>query len=96
MSRNRLPFRRAAEIMTFRHDGRHYRATFGMFADGALGEVFLDIGRPDSAIQVHADDSAVLVSLLLQNNVPPAVIRRSISGPVGVALDLWLCREAEE
>ena len=29
---------------------------------------------------------------LLQDNVPTAVI----SGPVVVALDLWLCREAEE
>jgi hypothetical protein len=94
--RNRLPDRRSAEIRIFEHDGRRYRATFGCFANGNLGELFLDIGRPDSTIQVHADDSAVLVSLLLQNNVPPAVIRRSISGPVGVALDLWLCREAEE
>jgi hypothetical protein len=74
----------------FECDGRRYRATFGCFANGNLAEVFLDIGRPDSAIQAHADDAAVLVSLLLQHGVPPAVIRRSISGPVGVALNLWL------
>jgi hypothetical protein len=81
MSRTRLPDRRGARIMTFQHDGRTYRATSGSLANGVLGEVFLDIDRPDSTLQQHADDSAVLVSLLLQNNVAPAVIRRSISGP---------------
>jgi hypothetical protein len=94
MSRHRLPSRRGAEIMMFQHDGRPYRVTCGCFADGALGEVFLDISRPDGAIQVHADDAAVLTSLLLQHNVSPADIRRSTSGPVDTALDLWRGRSA--
>ena len=96
MSRNRLPNRRDAQIMMFEHGGRPYRATFGCFDNGDLAEIFLDIGKPDSTLQVHADDSAVLVSLLLQHRVLPVTIRRSISGPIGVALDIWLCGGVEE
>ena len=86
MSRNRLPDRRNAQIAMFEHDGRRYRATFGTFG-GALAEVFLDSGKADSTLQQHADDSAVLVSLLLQNGVSPSTIKRSISR---TALDIWL------
>ena len=82
--------------MTFQHDGRTYRATFGSFANGVLGEVFLDIDRPDSTLQQHADDSAILVSLLLQHGLSADTIRRSIAGPISVALQIWLCAEAEE
>ena len=89
MSRRTLPNRRGAEITMFEHGGRRYRATFGYFANG-----FLDTGKADANIQAHADDSAVLVSLLLQHGVPPAVIQRSISGPICTALDLWLGRAA--
>jgi hypothetical protein len=86
MSRTRLPDRRAAQICMFEHDGRRYRATFGCFANGNLAEAFLDTGKPDATIQMHADDAGVLVSLLLQHDVPPATIRRSISGPIRKAL----------
>ena len=95
MTRARLPNRRNAQIAMFEHDGRRYRATFGIFSNGALAEVFLDTGKPDATIQQHADDSAVLVSLLLQNGVSPDVIRRSISGPISVALDIWGGRRHE-
>jgi hypothetical protein len=95
MSRRRLPDRRGAQICMFEHDGRRYRATFGTFGDGQLAEVFLDSGKADSTLQQHADDSAVLVSLLLQNGVAPDVICRSISGPISVALDIWGGRRHE-
>ena len=90
MTRARLPNRRNARIALFEHDGRRYRATFGCFKNGALAEVFLDSGKADSTLQQHADDWAVLVSLLLQNGVSPDVIKRSISGPIRTALDIWL------
>jgi hypothetical protein len=96
MSRNRLPNRRAAQIVVFEHDARRYRATYGFFADGHLGEIFLDVGKADSTLQQHADDAAVLVSLLPQNGVAPDTIRRSIFGPIRVALQIWLCGEVEE
>jgi hypothetical protein len=94
MSRNRLPNRRSAEIRMFDYDGRIYRVTFGSFTDGHLDKIFLDVAKVDSSLQRHADDAGVLVSLLLQNNVPSGVIRRSISGPIRTALDLWLGRSA--
>jgi len=90
MNRKRLPNRRGADIHVFEYGGRNYRATFGCFANGNLAEVFLDTGKPDATIQMHADDAGVLVSLLLQNGVPPSSIRRSISGPIRRALDLWI------
>jgi hypothetical protein len=96
MSRKRLRDRRSARIVMFEHDNRIYRATFACLDDGGLGEIFLDVGKANAAIQVHADDSAVLVSLLLQHGVSAAVIRRSISGPISVALQMWLCGEVEE
>jgi hypothetical protein len=74
----------------FEHDGRRYRATFGTFGNGKLGEVFIDTGKINSTIQQHADDSGILVSLLLQAGVSPEAIRHSISGPISVALDIWL------
>ena len=90
MSRRHLPNRRNAQIAMFDHDGRTYRVTYGTFAGGQLAEIFMDVGRPDSGIKMHADDASVLVSLLLQNGVSPKAIRHSISGPISVALDIWL------
>lgn len=92
--RTHLPNRRGAEIHMFEHDGRRYRATFARFANGALAEIFLDTGKSNSTVQAHADDSAVLVSLLLQHGVKPSDVRRSISGSIAIALDLWLERSA--
>ena len=92
MTRARLPNRPHAEISMFEHGGRRYWATFGCFEKGVLADVFLDKGKRDATIQAHADDSAVLVSLLLQHGVPPTVIRKSISGPIRTALNLWLGR----
>jgi hypothetical protein len=89
MSRSHLPDRRGAEIMMFQYDGRPYRVTYGCFRNGDLGEIFLDVGKANAAIQMHADDSAVLASLLLQHGVSPDTIRRSISGPIRKALDIW-------
>jgi hypothetical protein len=88
--RVRLPNRRAAQICVFEHNGHRFRATFGCFDNGELGEVFLDGAKPDSTLKMHSDDSAVLVSLLLQSGVSPEAIRHSISGPISVALDIWL------
>jgi hypothetical protein len=89
-ARRLLSNRRSARIVLFEHEERRYRATFGFFSDGTLGEIFLDVGKPNAAIQMHADDGAVLASLLLQHGVEPRVIRHSINGPIAAALDIWL------
>jgi hypothetical protein len=86
--RERLPNRRGSEVFQFEHSGIGYTATISRFSDGRLAEIFIDHPKPNSAIAEHASDAAVLASLLLQYGVTAAVIRHSISGPLGTALDL--------
>lgn len=88
MNRQRLPNRRASERFSISHDGVPYLVTLSRFDDGRPAEIFLDAHKPDSALAVHANDAAVLASLLLQHGVDAAVIRRSISGPIATALRL--------
>jgi hypothetical protein len=81
-----LPTRRASETIAFRHNGRRYSATFG-YVGGRVLEVFLDGGKPDSEIQTHASDAAILASILLQCGVDLKTIRHSIAGPLASAID---------
>jgi hypothetical protein len=71
---------------SFTHAGRLYSATLSKFADGQIGEIFIDAHKPDSELAVHANDAAVLASLLLQHGVTAAAIRHSIAGPLATAL----------
>jgi hypothetical protein len=50
--------------------------------------LFLDAQKFATSIQVNAETSAVLVSLLLQHGVPLDTIRHSVRGPVRRALDM--------
>jgi hypothetical protein len=86
-ARARLPNRRGSTIVAFEHEGRRYRVS-GSFSNGHLSEIFLDVGKAGSAVQAHADNEAILASLLLQHGVPVAAIRHSINGPLARALDL--------
>jgi hypothetical protein len=88
--REHLPNCRVGTIRTVQHEGHPYRVTFGCFDNGRLGEIFFDVGKPNAALQAQANDLGILVSLLLQHQVEPQVIRRSVAGPVAAALDLWL------
>jgi hypothetical protein len=83
-----LPNRRGSTIVIFEYEGRRYRASGSRLADGCLAEIFLDVGKAGSAVQAHADNEAILASLLLQHDVPVATIRHSIDGPLALALDL--------
>jgi hypothetical protein len=86
--RRRLPNRRDADVFTFEADGQRYRAHLGRFEDGSPAEIFFDTGKTDAALQINAETSAVLVSLLLQYGVDIDAIRHSVRGPIGRALDL--------
>jgi len=81
-----LPNRRASQSFGFEHRGVRYTATISVFPDGRLAEIFIDSLKPGSAIAEHANDAAVLASLLFQNGVTAAAIRHSISGPLATAL----------
>jgi hypothetical protein len=86
--RQTFPNRRGSVRFSFTHAGRLYSATLSKFADGRLGEIFIDADKPDSELAVHANDAAVLASLLLQHGVTAAAIRHSIAGPLATALGL--------
>jgi hypothetical protein len=82
--RQRLPNRRASRILSFEDGGHRYIVSFSCFPGTTKpAEIFLDSGKPNSLLKTYASDSAVLVSSL---NVE--TIRRSISGPIRIALDL--------
>jgi hypothetical protein len=57
-------------------------------------ELFIDaVGKAGSAIQMHVETAAILVSLLLQHSVPLATVKHSIAGPAAAALALELFTE---
>ncbi len=87
MTRRRLPNRRASMTVEFWLDGQTYRATASRFPDGRLAELFLDVGKAGSAVQAQAETAAMLVSMLLQNNIHCDDIRSLIkTGPIAYAL----------
>jgi hypothetical protein len=96
MSREHLPNRREAETFEFEVAGLHYTATIGRFADGRLGEIFLNAVKTNSAADTNARDSAVVCSIALQFGADLTTIRKALtrdmvgrpSGPLGVALDI--------
>ena len=46
--RERLPNRRVSELVDFEHGGRKWTLTVGRFADGRVGEVFLDTPKANA------------------------------------------------
>jgi hypothetical protein len=81
-TREHLPNRRRCTAFTFEFESHRYRATASYFDDGRLAEI-LDT----RALQLNAETGAILTSLALQHGIDAKTIRRSISGPVAVALD---------
>jgi hypothetical protein len=87
--RERLPNRRGNISFNFLHDGRVYHATATRYQDDRLAEIFLDVGKAGSTVQQHAEATAVLASLALQNGVAVETIIHAVSGgPLANALEL--------
>jgi hypothetical protein len=78
MSREALPNKRHGEIFKVQHRGQDFRFQVNEYPDGRLGEVFINANKPDSAIDSLAGDVAILLSLLLQHGVTPAVIGHAL------------------
>ena len=89
--RERLPNRRATELIDFDHDRRRWTATIGRYPDGRVAEVFID-GPKESPIIALAQDGALAASLALQSGCPLDTLRRALdgreAGPLEVALAL--------
>ena len=79
MVRQRLPNRRPNQTVSLVHDGTRYEVTLGFHpATGKLREVFTHGARTGSDMDAILDDSSILLSLLLQHDVPPASLTASM------------------
>jgi hypothetical protein len=58
MNRRRLQQRRGAIAVELEHADHHFRMQIRCFPDGALGEVFLDAAKQNSALDAFAADAA--------------------------------------
>jgi hypothetical protein len=96
MTRQRLPDRRPNESFTFEVDGLRFTATISRFADGRIGELFLNNHKAGTQSDTNARDAAIILSLALQNGADIETIRRALCrdgngralGPISAALDL--------
>jgi ribonucleoside-diphosphate reductase alpha chain len=77
--RRRLHERRRAETFDLLFRNQMITVTAGFFADGTLGEVFINIGKSGTDIQSVARDAGVLLSLALQHGVAPEMIRHAVT-----------------
>ena len=101
--RQRLPDRRASETFAVECGGLNYTVTVSRYADGRLGEIFIDMIKAGSAADMAARDSAIVCSLALQYGADVETVRRALcrdargeaSGPLGAALDRLRAMEAE-
>jgi hypothetical protein len=95
MTRERLPNRRASTSFDIEVGGLRYTATVSRFADGRIGELFLNNHKSNSQADTNARDSAIVFSFAVQHGADPEAIRRALcrdsqgqaSGPLGAALD---------
>ena len=94
--RMRLPARRPSITFEFEVNGLHYTCTVSHFADGKMGELFLQNTKAGSQSDANAREAAIAASLALQYGCPFDVLRgavlRNPNGaactPLGAALDL--------
>lgn len=98
MTREPLPLRRRSETFELPFGGlrESHVITIGFYDDGRIGEVFINGGKSGEMVEAIARDSAVILSMALQNGVPLADIARAITrdgqgmpqSVVGVVIDL--------
>jgi hypothetical protein len=90
-NRERLPNRRAAELVGFEHAGRRWTVCVGRFDDGRIAELFLDAEKTSPLVEL-AQESAIVASLALQSGCPLETLRHALdgrdAGPLGAALVL--------
>jgi hypothetical protein len=95
-AREYLPNRRANQIVALEHGGADFTVTAGFYVDGRIGEIFINAGLANSALDALASDAAIAISFALQFGADIAAIRSAMkrnsqgepSSPIGAALDL--------
>jgi hypothetical protein len=94
--REHLPNRRASVAFDFELGGLRFTCTTSNFADGRVGEVFLDNHKAGSQVGAIVRDAAVASSLALQFGCPLDTLRGAVlrnpdntaASPLGKALDI--------
>ena len=88
--RARLANRRAHRITVVEHGGFKLIVGIGRYADGRLGEVFVDVDKSGTALSTLIKDSAILLSLALQHGADATTIRAGLApnGPLAAVLDV--------
>lgn len=94
--RERLPNRRNSEFFDFTSMDMKFTASVSRYADGRIGELFLDNHKAGSSVGTLVRDSAIILSFAVQCGADIEAIRRALCrdnqgralGPVGAALDL--------
>ena len=99
--RNKLPARRANEVIEFQHilangNSQEYFASIGRNLDGKIAEIFIDMGRQSNEVANLARDAALILSIALQYGVPIEEMRASVGrsengnphSVIGTAIDL--------
>lgn len=98
-TRRRLDARHAAYTLEFELGGIKHLATYAVFDDGGLAELFLNTnGKVGSAADIMASDGATAISLALQYSAPAEVLSQALKrndngepmGALGVALELCM------
>lgn len=96
-NREHLPSRRESVSFNFVHQDRQYHATATRYADGRLAEIFLDCGKVGSAVQQHAEVTAVLASIALQHGVAASTLAHAVKGgPLATAIELAMPPDSKE
>lgn len=78
--RETLPTRRKSVTYKVKLGAQSLHFTVGFYADGRVGELFIDLHRQGTALRAWADSSAMLVSLLLQHGAPLESVVRTMRG----------------
>jgi hypothetical protein len=77
--RERLPDRRAADLVDFDHDRRRWTVTIGRYPDGRVAELFIDAPKETPLLEL-AQESAIIAKLALQSGCPLNTLRHAVSG----------------
>lgn len=94
--RKRLPNRQTGDAVEFEHGGQPFIGSGKRWISGRYGAVFLNSGRPNSQMDVIAQDSAIAASFALQHGADFDEMRKaflrdedgSAAGPLGHLFDL--------
>jgi hypothetical protein len=102
MPRECLPNRRANVSLDLECRSLRYTVTYSRFADGRVAEVFVNNHKVNSAVDIDARDSAVILSFALQYGADLSSIARALSrdpqgkptGLMGVVVDRVIAEPA--